>query len=99
MRHNKLLLAVVLAVPCVMAALFHVWTRVTTLELGYQLAQASETHRALLEENKGLELEAAALKAPARLKKLAKERLKLAPPSREQVIREREAVVPAGAGK
>lgn len=81
------LTALMLAVPVVLAGLFFVWTRVVTLRLGYQISQASEVHHRLLEENRGLRIESAALRAPARLEKLAAERFGLAPPRPEQIIR------------
>lgn len=82
-----LLTALMLALPVVLAGLFFVWTRVVTLRLGYQISQASEVHHRLLEENRGLRIESAALKAPARLEKLAKEQFGLSSPRPEQIIR------------
>lgn len=76
----------VLVLPLVAAALFYVWAEVTTLRLGYQLSQAGEAHRALLEENRGLRVEVAALRAPERLKRLAAD-YGLEPPRTEQVVR------------
>lgn len=81
------LTAVMLAAPVVVAGLFYVWTRVVTVRLGYQISEASEVHHRLLEENRGLRIESAALKAPARLEKLARERYGLAAPRPEQIIR------------
>ncbi len=78
--------SVAVALPVVMAALFYVWTNVTTVRLGYQLSEAAKTQRELSEENRGLRVEVAALKAPDRLQRLAKLQLGLAPPKTEQVI-------------
>lgn len=79
-------LSVGIAVPVVMAALFYVWTNVTTVRLGYELSEAAKVHRELLEENRGLRVEVAALKAPDRLARLARLHHGLAPPETEQVI-------------
>ena len=79
-------ISVGIAVPVVMAALFYVWTNVTTVRLGYELSEAAKAHRELLEENRGLRVEVAALKAPDRLARLAKLQHGLAPPQSEQVI-------------
>lgn len=79
--------AIVIAAPMVGAALFYVWAEITTVRLGYALSQAGEAHRVLLEENRGLRIEAAALRAPERLKRLAEERYRLEPPRSEQVVR------------
>lgn len=75
-----------IALPVVMAALFYVWTNVTTVRLGYELSEAAKAHRELLEENRGLRVEVAALKAPDRLARLAKLHHGLAPPQSEQVV-------------
>lgn len=82
---------VLLVSPVVAAALFFVWSQITTVRLGYALSQAGDAHRVLLEENRGLRIEVAALRAPERLKKLAEERYALAAPATEQVIRLKDA--------
>src|SRR5205085_8767377 len=79
-------LAFGLAVPVVLAALFYVWAEITTVRLGYLLSHAGDAHRVLLEENRGLRIEVAALKAPERLKRLAKD-YAFEPPKTEQVVR------------
>lgn len=78
--------SVTVAIPVVLAALFYVWTQVTTVRLGYELSKAAKAHQRLLEENRGLRIEVAALKAPERLQRLAKIHHGLAPPRTEQVI-------------
>lgn len=77
--------AVMLATPVVAAALFHVWTHVTTVHLGYQLSRADAAHAKLVESNLVLSTEVSALLAPQRLKALAKE-FQLSPPKAEQVV-------------
>jgi cell division protein FtsL len=77
----------VIVAPVVAAALFYVWAEITTMRLGYTLSQASDAHRSLLEVNRGLRIEVAALRAPERLERLAVERFRLEPPKNEQVIR------------
>ena len=73
------------AAPVVAAALFFVWTRVTTVRLGYALSRETAAQRRLLAERDGLRLDVAALKSPDRLVKLAAER-GLAPPSPDRVL-------------
>lgn len=77
----------VVVAPVVAAALFYVWAEITTVRLGYTLSQASDAHGSLLEVNRGLRIEVAALRAPERLERLAVERFQLEPPRTEQVIR------------
>jgi cell division protein FtsL len=79
-------ISVCIAAPVVMAALFYVWTNVTTVRLGYELSDAAKVHRELIEQNRGLRVEVAALKAPDRLARLAKLHHDLAPPQTAQVI-------------
>jgi cell division protein FtsL len=78
--------AVLLVLPVLAAALFYVWAEITTIRLGYLLAQAGDAHRALLEENRGLRIEVSALRAPERLMRLA-DQYRLEPPKSEQVVR------------
>ena len=79
--------ALLLVAPVVAAALFYVWTRVSTVRLGYDLSRAGEMNRRLNEENRGLRIEVASLKAPERLKQLAETQYHLAPPRTQQVVR------------
>ncbi len=79
--------AVMLAIPVVAAALFYVWTHVSTVRLGYEMSEAAKQHRALLEVNRGLRIEVAALKSPERLEKLGRTKYELAPPTAKQIIR------------
>ena len=79
--------SVVLIAPVLGAALFYVWTHVTTVQLGYTLSQAADTHRGLLETNRSLRVEVAALRAPERLKELGRSRFKLAAPDTQQILR------------
>ncbi len=79
--------AVLIAAPVVAAALFYVWTHITTVALGYALSDAGASHKKLLERNRALRIEAAALRSPDRLQRLAKERFNLSPPKTEQVVR------------
>ena len=72
--------------PMVAAALFFVWTRITTVQLGYVLSEAAASHQRLLEDNRVLRLEVAALRATARLERLAKEVYGLRPPGPDQVV-------------
>ncbi len=79
-------LSVALVAPVVAAALFYVWTQVTTVRLGYELSEAGEAHQAFLERNRGLRIEVAALKATERLKLLAPQ-YSLVSPKGDQIVR------------
>ena len=79
--------AILVAAPVVAAALFYVWTHITTVRLGYAISRAGETHRKLLERNRTLRIESAALRSPDRLEKLGRDRFGLTAPRTEQVVR------------
>lgn len=78
--------SLVLVLPVVGAALFYVWTHITTVQLGYRLSEEAEVHQQMLEANRGLRVEVAALKAPERLKELGRTKFGLLPPRTEQVV-------------
>ncbi len=82
---GPLSLSLCLAAPVIAAALFYVWTRVTTVRLGYALARASSTQTRLLAQRDSLRLEVATLKSPDRLAVMAAER-GLTPPSPDRIL-------------
>ncbi|WNG34681.1 cell division protein FtsL [Archangium violaceum] len=66
--------------------ILHVTSRVLVVDMGYRLSRAEAEERALIRENDRLKLELATLKSPARLEKLAREKLGMAMPSGPVVI-------------
>jgi cell division protein FtsL len=79
--------AVLMAAPVVAAALLYVWTQSTTVTLGYTLSEAAAQQKQLLEINRNLRIEAAALRSSDRLQRDAQAKFGLAPPKTEQVVR------------
>jgi cell division protein FtsL len=77
--------AVLIAAPVVGAALFYVWAQLTTVLLGYRISEAAEQLQSLREQNRSLRLEAASLRSPERLERIAVQ-FGLAPPVRSQVV-------------
>jgi cell division protein FtsL len=71
------------------AALGHVWVRLQQIQTGYALSQERREARALAETQKRLRLEAAVLKQPQRIERIARTRLGMtAPdPARIHVVR------------
>lgn len=88
--------ALILLAPVAASAVFLVWTRVTTLRLGYELARAQTALRALEEENRVLGTAVSALRSPERLRSMATRRFQLRPPSAEQVAKASVAPPPRG---
>ena len=67
-------------------ALIYVWSHIHMTELEYQLARELSTRERLTEEQAKLKLELATLKSPQRIETIAREKLLMVYPEREQVI-------------
>ena len=66
--------------------LFYVWSHHQMISLGYETSQASREEQELVEKNKKLRLELAALKSPSRIERIALQELGLVIPQKEQLI-------------
>jgi cell division protein FtsL len=71
----------------VAAALLYVWSHLKNTQLKYQMAEEISVRSSLQEENRKLKVEIATLKSPKRIEAIAREKLNMAYPEREQVIR------------
>jgi cell division protein FtsL len=67
-------------------ALLYVWSHIHMTELEYQVAQELGSKERLLEEQAKLKVELATLKSPRRIETIAREKLQMTYPGREQVI-------------
>jgi len=67
-------------------ALLHVWLRLQVIRVGYVLSTTSRLSDRLEQENRELKLELATLTAPRRLEEMARARLGLREPGRDQVV-------------
>jgi cell division protein FtsL len=67
-------------------ALLYVWCHIHMTELEYQVAQELSSREQLAEEQAKLKLELATLKSPQRIETIAREKLQMTYPEREQVI-------------
>ncbi len=70
----------------VAAALLYVWSHLKNTQLKYQMAEEISLRSSLQEENRKLKVEIATLKSPKRIEAIAREKLNMAYPEREQVI-------------
>jgi cell division protein FtsL len=66
--------------------LFSAWQQFELLSHGYELERLNEERRAEREVNRHLRLEIESLRSPKRIERLAVDKLKLMPPSRDQAI-------------
>ncbi len=82
-RYSTILIIVLVLM---VASLVFVWSHVRLTELKYQIAREMSIKESLLEENRKIKVEIATLKSPQRIEKLARDKLGMAYPEREQVI-------------
>ena len=67
-------------------SVFHVWSRFKIVDLNLKMSEISRQLNEADQEQKGLRLEAASLKAPARIEAIAKNELGMALPTEQQII-------------
>jgi len=67
-------------------ALLYVWCHLHIADTNYEIAEQIKYHDRLMEENRKLKVEIAALRSPRRIEKIAKDRLNMQYPERAQVI-------------
>ncbi len=70
----------------VAVALVYVWSHLHNTQLKYQIAEEMTVRDNLIEENRRLKMESATLKSPQRIESIARDKLKLQYPEREQVV-------------
>ncbi len=68
------------------SALFFVWTRLQVVSWGYRISQASARQEQLRQTNRELRIEAASLRSPGRIEKIARKELGLDFPRPGQVL-------------
>jgi cell division protein FtsL len=75
-----------IAIVLMMVLLVYVWSHIHMTELEYQIAREMSTREQLTEEQAKLKVELATLKSPQRIETIAREKLQMTYPGREQVI-------------
>jgi len=83
LRVSTLVLSLLVLVA---VALVYVWSHLHNTQLKYRIAEEMTVREHLLEENRRLKVEIATLKSPQRIESIAREKLKLQYPEREQVV-------------
>jgi cell division protein FtsL len=83
---NILGIWIVLLVLFVAEFLFYAWCRVQCTRLGYEMTKDVEANRKQMVLQNSLVLELARLKSPERISAIARQQLKLEPPSHEQMV-------------
>jgi len=86
-RRTRELLALLLSALPPMVVLFAaIWANLETFRLGYQVERLQKQRESLVEKQRQLETERARVSALARVEEVARERLGLVTPRREQVV-------------
>ncbi len=67
-------------------SLLYVWSHIHMTQLEYRIARELGVQERLLDEQGKLKVELATLKAPARIEAIARDKLQMKYPEREQVI-------------
>ncbi len=67
-------------------SIVYVWPHIRMTELEYQIAEEMNTRQRLLEERTQLKIEQATLKSPQRIEAIAKEKMQMTYPERDQVV-------------
>jgi len=67
-------------------SLIYVWPHIRMTELEYQIAEEMSVRQGLLEERGKLKIEYATLKSPQRIEAIARTKLQMTYPEREQVV-------------
>jgi len=70
----------------IMELLFYTWCRVQYVSTGYQISEIVEIQKQLKSLQSNLKIEAARLKSPERIARIAREKLGLSIPKPEQMV-------------
>ncbi len=70
----------------IMELLFYTWCRVQYVRTGYQISEIVEIQKQLKSLQSNLKIEAARLKSPERIARIAREKLGLSIPKPEQMV-------------
>ncbi|MBI5586912.1 MAG: cell division protein FtsL [Deltaproteobacteria bacterium] len=81
-----LYLSFLTALAMVLIAGAFLWSRLTVVNLGYEISKANTSRSALIEQNKRLKFEFMKLKSPERVERIASDELSLVHPTGEQII-------------
>ena len=85
-KSNLLGIWIVLLALFISELLFYTWCRVQCTRLGYEMTKDVEANRKQMVLQNSLVLELARLKSPERISAIARQQLKLEPPSHEQMV-------------
>lgn len=85
-RKRNMTKFLLLGLLVLMFFLFYLWFQMESLNYGYKINEQKKLQNELLEINKRLKLEKNSLQSPARIEKIAKEKLHMKEPAEHQVV-------------
>jgi cell division protein FtsL len=77
---------IIVSLVLMATALIYVWSHLHSTKLNYIIAEEISIRDNLIEENKRLKIEYATLRSPQRIEAIARDKLDMHYPEREQVI-------------
>jgi cell division protein FtsL len=77
---------IIVSLVLMTTALIYVWSHLNSTKLNYLIAEEISIRDNLIEENKRLKVEYATLRSPQRIEAIARDKLGMHYPEREQVI-------------
>ena len=86
LRRPRLFPLIAFVIVLMLVSLFFVWSRLEVVSLEYEISTYEVRLRSLQQESRQLKLEAASLRNPARIERMARTKLGLRLPTPEQVI-------------
>ncbi|MFP4081547.1 MAG: cell division protein FtsL [Candidatus Aminicenantes bacterium] len=87
-RKKELLLATAWTIMVIIFLSFYIWNQIESVRLGYEIGKLENNLQSLKKEVAKLKTEKSALLALDRVEKIAKEKLDLKKPEKEQVVYE-----------
>jgi len=83
---KEIIVGVVWATIVLIILTFYIWNQVKSIQLGYQIGKIEEDLQTLEKEVEKLETKKSSLLSLERVERIAKDKLKLEKPKKEQVI-------------
>lgn len=85
-RKKEIVVGLVWTIAVMFFLTFYIWNQIESIRVGYKIGELEENLQSLKKDVEKLETEKSSLLALERVEKIAKEKLKLEKPKKEQVI-------------
>lgn len=85
-RKKEIVVGLVWTIAVMFFLTFYIWNQIESIRLGYKIGELEENLQSLKKDVEKLETEKSSLLSLERVEKIAKEKLKLEKPKKEQII-------------